>query len=457
MTAAAVPLLLLWLGGAAILFLDGRRRGVATFAVLLVVTAAAIAAWLLGGSVLAGLTEVVTGEWPAGVGIRLRTDALGGLFTVVSLLGITGALLVEWARGIESRVLPAVLVLLAAGLTGLFLTGDIFNFYVFFEISMISSFVLAAYGGGGREVRAAVVFAIVNLVGSAFFLAGVAALYRVAGTLDMQQLAEVLARRESPTLLVATLFFLALLLKLGIFPLHFWVPAVYRGARPIAAAVLAGVVANIGAYGLIRFGVELFPGALTRARPFLLPLGAASVIYGGVLAASRRMSAEVLAYSAIGQAGYVLLAVAYGGPLGVAAAVAYAVVNALNKTLLFLTGDLRGPAAAGAFALGAFSVVGVPPTAGFAGKVELFRLAAAGRSGWLFALLLVGAGLSLVYMFQAYQHTYWARGEPGRSSPAGARAAVLGLAGVVLALGLWAEPLLRAAHAAAAGLTGGPP
>ena len=137
--------------------------------------------------------------------------------------------------------------------------------------------------------------------------------------------------------------------------------------------MLAGAVANIGAYGLLRFGVGLLPREVELAAAVLIALGSASIIYGAIQAVGRRDTREVLAYSAIGHAGYVIVALGLGGPVAVAAAVLFTLVNALQKALLFLAVDLRGPLVAGAFVIGAFSVAGVPPTAGFFGKAALFE------------------------------------------------------------------------------------
>lgn len=450
------PLLILWTGGALFLFIDGRRRPAAATALVILLAAASSATVLLVDVVRDGPLELVTGGWPPGVGIRLRADALGGFFTAVSLYGIAGALLFELLEGIRSRVLPAVLLLLGAGLTGLFLTSDIFTFYVFFEVAMVASFVVAAYGGGRSELSAATVFALVNLVGSAFFLTAIAALYRISGTLDMAGVAAAVTEETGTSLLISTLVFVALGLKVGLFPLHFWLPAVYRGARPAAAAVLSGAVANIGSYGLIRLGPGLFPDALAAARPPLFVLGVASVLYGALLASSRRDLREVIGYSAIGQAGYVVLALAAGGQAALAAAALYAGVNALNKVLLFLAADLRGPAVGAVFAVGAFSVAGAPPTPGFLGKVELFRLALGDGPLWMAALVLAGAALSFVYMFQALQHGYWRDAAQGPASALTTRVAVSLMAAALLALGIWPEALLRLAGAAAGVALEGP-
>ncbi len=155
-----------------------------------------------------------------------------------------------------------------------------------------------------------------------------------------------------------------------------------------------------------------------------------------------------MAYSAIGQVGYILVALAIGGPVGYAAAVVYAIVNALNKALVFLASGIRGPLAGAAFAVGAFSIAGVPPAAGFVGKVALFQTSidAEGtfRSAALLVLIFVGSALSFLYSFQVYQRGFLARegGDNRRPSPRAARTLTVALAVLVLALGLWPEPLL---------------
>jgi multicomponent Na+:H+ antiporter subunit D len=253
--------------------------------------------------------------------------------------------------------------------------------------------------------------------------------------------------------LIAVGFFVAFSVKLGLFPFHFWLPTVYTGARPAVAAILSGGLANIGAYGLLRFGGELLPEELDLAAGALIAIGSASILYGGVLAVSRRSASEMLAYSAIGQVGYVLVAIGVGGPVGFAAAILYTVVNALNKTLLFLTAQMRGAIVGAAFALGALSVAGVPPAAGFVGKLELFRATA--DSPALLALLLLGSALSFVYAFQTYQYDFWRGERRGRHSTVVQQGVIAALALLVLAAGVWPEPLLALSNDAAELLAGG--
>jgi multicomponent Na+:H+ antiporter subunit D len=452
-----LSLALPWLGAVALAAFDGRRRGVAGAASLALAAHVGALAWLAADVFLHGEQELVTGRWPAGIGIVLRADALSVSFALLSSTVVLVAVLHELGRGAASRSFPALVLFQAAGLTGLFLTADIFNFFVFFELSMIAAYVLSAYGGRSERIAATFVFAVVNLLGSFLFLLGVAATYKVTGTLEMTAVAERIADvRASSAVLIAALFFVAFGVKLGLFPFHFWLPPLYAGASPAVAAILSGALANVGAYGLLRFGASILPQELELASAALLVLGTVSILYGALQALSRREATEVLAYSAVGQAGYVLVALAVGGPVGYAAAIVYAVVNAANKVLLFLAAGRRGPLVAVAFAVGALSVAGVPPAAGFVGKLEVFRAALDDGGAALVALLVLGSALSFVYMFQLYQHDYWR--ESGReAAPRWQSAALVALAAVIVLGGVWPQPLLRLGAVGASVLVEGAP
>jgi multicomponent Na+:H+ antiporter subunit D len=453
-TALAVALTVPWAAGAVLALLDGRGRAIGWAAVAgVAVNLAALA--VLAVSVLGGdVVRVTTGDWPPGVGITLRADALGVVFALLSSFVVLTALAHEVIEGVRERVFPGLVVLLAAGLTGVFVTGDVFNFYVFFELVMTASYILATYGGTRRELGAALVFTAVNLLGTFVFLLSVAGLYHVTGSLEMATVAVRVDEVDpNAAVLIAVGFFAAFGVKLGLFPFHFWLPTVYTGVRPAVAAILSGAVANIGAYGLLRFGGELLPRELELAGVALVAIGCASIVYGGVLAISRSSAGEMLAYSAIGQIGYVLAAIGLGGPVAFAAAILYTAVNALNKTLLFLSAQMRGAVVGAVFALGVFSVAGVPPAAGFVGKLELFRAAAGSPA--LIALFFVGSALSFVYAFQAYQHDFWRGRRRGPGSAASEQAVVTALAVLILAAGIWPEPLLALSHDAAEALTGG--
>jgi multicomponent Na+:H+ antiporter subunit D len=454
MTMLVVPILLPWMLAAVFALLDGRKSWIGWLSVVgLAVSFASVVA-LTFAVVQDGPVELVAGGWPEGVGISLRADALGVTFAALSMGVVLVSLAYEVIRGVRSRTFPALVLFLATGLSGLFLTGDIFNFYVFFEISMTAAYALTSYRERDYQIRAAFIFAIINLLGSVVFLISVAALYHVTGSLDMQIVAERIEDVAPNSIItIAVAVFVAFSLKLGLFSFHFWLPAVYMGSHAPVAAILSGALANIGSYGLLRFGAGILPKELALGVIPIFILGAASIIYGAVQAISRHATVEVLAYSAIGQAGYILIALAIGGTVGYGAAVVYAVVNSLNKALLFLAAGTRGPLVGAAFAIGAFSVVGVPPAAGFLGKLALFKasltMESLPASIALVALIFIGGALSFLYVFELYGRVFLKPNETDKkNSPLAARVLVLAVGVLVLAVGVWPEPLLVLANTA---------
>ncbi len=450
-----LPVGIPWVLAAVLAFLDGRRRWVGLLAAAALGASLVSLVWMAFVVLREGPLATVAGGWPENVGISLRADALGVTFALVSVGVILVSLLYEISLGVRWRAFPALALLVAAGLTGLFLTGDAFNFYVFFEISMTASFILASYREEDYQVRGAFIFAVVNLLGSVMFLIGIASLYTITGSLDMQVIAERTEVLEPISVIaVAALIFAAFFLKLGLFPFHYWLPAVYVGSHPPVAAILSGALANIGGYGLLRFGGDILSRELELGSTAVLVLGSASIVYGALQAISRRDTSEVMAYSAIGQVGYVLLALGVAGPVGYAAAIVYSVVNSLNKGVVFLAAGLRGPLVGGAFAVGAFSIAGVPPAAGFVAKIAVFKAAIAEDSLLvslaLVALIFLGGALSFLYSFQVYQRRFMRPGDEGKPSPRAARLLVTALAVLVVLLGIWPEPLVSLSEAAAA-------
>lgn len=458
---------LTWVLAAVLSMLDGRRLWVGWLSVAGLGAGFASVVALAVQVFREGPVEMVAGGWPEGVGVALRADALGVAFALVSCGVILLSLVYEVVGGVGSRTFPALVLFLNSGLVGLFLTGDVFNFYVFFEISMTAAIVLTGYRQRDHQVRAAFIFAVVNLLGSVIFLVSVAALYHLTGSLDMRVVAERVAEAgPASTVFIGVAIFVALSLKLGLFPFHFWLPAVYVGSHAPVSAILSGALANIGSYGLLRFEGGVLPELSGLGTVVFLALGSASIVYGALQAISRRSPVEVMAYSAIGQAGYILIAIGIGGPAGYAAAVVYAVVNSLNKMLLFLATGLRGPLVGAAFAVGAFSVAGVPPAAGFLGKLGLFRaslsLEGVAGSAALVTLIFLGGAVSFVYSFQVYQRIYvnpfgaTEVGDPsGKPSPTAMRLLVTFAAAILVVAGLWPEPLLALGEVAAEALRDG--
>ncbi len=447
----ALPLGILMFGALGSALLDGTRRRNGWLAAVILLAAIIATTWLGWDVYHHGTREMAVGGWDQGVGITLRVDMVGIIFAVLCQVVLLGSLIYEVVSDVGARIFPSLVLFLAVGLTGLTFTGDAFNFYVFFEISMMASYILVNYGETPRQFRAAFVFITVNLLGSVLFLIGIAGIYHTTGFLDMVRIREQMPLvQENPAILTATIIFVAFCVKLGLFPFHFWLPTVYTGTRPAVAAMLSGALANIGTYGLIRFGIDIFPRELEAASMVLIVLGSASIVYGGVQALSRHAPAEVLAYSAIGQVGYIMIALAFAGPAGLAAVILYSVLNSINKAVLFLSISLRGWVATTALAIGAFSVAGIPPVGGFFGKFVMFDLAVQNESLVLVALIFIGSLLSIVYMFQMYRRRIATPElEEDVIDGWGVQAVSLVLALSLVGIGIYPEPMLNLIQVAA--------
>lgn len=432
----------LWLVGVFLLALDGRKAWVTGLAgVALGIVAAAHIGWLVISGVGGEPLRLTTGDWPAGVGISLALTPLSVAFAALCAVVLAAVMLHETLAKVRSRLFPALLVLLASGLHGAFFTRDLFNFYVFFELCMVASFALAAYGFGRAEIRGSFVYIALNLLGSVIFLLGVTITYHLTGTLDFEQIARRAGRGATDDLLLpAALLFVALSLKLGLFPFHGWVPLLYSHARAGVAAALTGALTNIGAYGLLRLGYSVAPAARREADLLLLTVGALGALYGALLALGRRRPGEVAAYLSVVHAGYLVLALGLGGAYGALALVLTVLSGSLDKAIMFLALDAAGWARAVAGFIAAISLSGLPISAGFLSKVLLFRAGLeAPASGAVTAALLLSATLVLAAAFRFWSLITQPDQEPSTSHTAGT--AAIGLAALVLGIGLFGEPV----------------
>ena len=461
--------------GTAILALFGRfdervEKGISLLGATayLAVTAAVFDAVVLSG----GGTTLTYGvsSWQAPFGIALVADALSAFMLalagpVVFAAAVYSVVYVD-ERGQLLSYHP-LFHFMVAGVSGAFLTGDLFNLFVWFEVMLMSSYVLVLFYSGREHTRAALGYVVLNLIASALMLVAIGGLYATTGTLNMADMARRLAEPATygvavaPTLGLATLLLAVFAVKAGMVPFHFWVPSAYRAAPAPVTAVLAGVVKKVGVYAVIRLFFTVFGGAayantsaFAYVGPVLVLLACASIVYGGVGAVGREDVDGLLAFSSIGQVGFIALplGVAMAAPaatttlggtettlavLGVAAALVYSLTHALAKPALFLaSGTLfsavgttdfarlgglarRTPVLATAFLLGGLSLVGVPPLLGFFGKLLVFRTVAEGIGigvplGWLVGLtMLAGAVLTIAYVTRGWNAVFW--GEPSET------------------------------------------
>lgn len=445
-------------------------------------------------------------NWSAPFGITLVADALSvfmlSLTAVVSLAAIvfSARFMSEHAQRVSYHALYHLMVV---GITGSFLTGDIFNLFVWFEVLLLSSYVLVVFYSGPEHTRAALTYTVLNLLGSALMLLAIGGLYATTGTLNMADMARRLGNPQQfgidpvPVLGLTVLLFCVFALKAGIVPFQFWVPAAYRAAPAPVAAMLAGVVKKVGIYAIIRLYFTVFAAAplsglslpgfvgdsfLGFYGPVLFVMAAGSILLGGIGAVSRADLDSVLAYSSIGQIGFVILPLAVAATvpavrvLGIAAALVYALNHGLTKSMLFLASGViekavgsvrfadigglakRTPVLSIGFFVGALSLIGIPPLSGFFGKLLVFRTtgnagALGGRGAAVaLGLSLFGAILTIAYFSRAWNLGFWGTQSEGvrtaTYSPA-LVAVVVSLATLLLVVGIGFEPVMSAATAAA--------
>ncbi len=419
---------------------------------------------LLASRVFGGETLVYqVSDWQAPFGIVAVADPLSAFMLVLSGVVSFPALVYavdymdEFAQRLTFHPLYHFMI---AGVTGALLTGDIFNLFVWFEVMLMSSYVLVLFYSGAQHTRAALSYVVLNLLGSAVMLLAVGGIYATTGTLNMADIARLLGEPASgvavvPTLGLSALLFTVFALKAGVVPFHFWVPGAYRAAPAPVTAVLAGVVKKVGIYAIIRLYFTVFaaaevggftlPGLVPASDgaflgffgPVLFVMGAASILLGGVAALGREDLDGLLAFSSIGQVGFILLPLGVAATvpslrtLGIVAALIYAFNHGLAKAVLFLgAGTVRDAAGAGrfgalggvagqaplvggAFFVGMLALIGIPPLPGFFGKFFVFRTAAeawalgAPGAGIAVAVALAGAVLTIAYFTLAWNEVFW--------------------------------------------------
>jgi multicomponent Na+:H+ antiporter subunit D len=365
---------------------------------------------------------------------------------------------------------------LTTGLSGAFLTADLFNLFVFAELLVASGAVLTAISDDEYGAEAAYKYFLISLFGSIFLLGAVAVLYTSYGTLNMADLAQrITAQPDMPlTPLAMALMFAFFMVKSAVAPFHFWQPDFHTTAPTAVSAMLSSVVVKLGVYGFIRMTTLLFTPWAAELRSLLVVLGVAGVIFGGFTALGTHNAKRMLAYSTLSQIGFILVGIGWGTPLGLTAAVVMTFNHSLIKSaLLMLAGAMASrapiktasftvltglgkatPLGGALFLLGGLALAGIPPLNGFVSKLALFRSGIEAGAYAPLATLGVASILTLLYVMRAFQRIWWQPAAEGaQAKPDGDRLlAPALLIGLCMVLGIWGEPLIVLAGDVAASL-----
>jgi multicomponent K+:H+ antiporter subunit D len=459
-----LPVVLPLVAGAIMLALGGEQRRnvnaalnvVSTFA-LVAISTALLRAADVAPSGIAGVYRL--GGWPAPFGIVLVADRLATLMLLLTSLLAAAAVVFSLARWHRAGVLfHPLFQFLLMGINGAFLTGDLFNLFVFFEVLLAASYGLALHGSGSARVSAGLHYIVVNLAASLLFLIGVSLIYGVAGTLNMADLAERIPaiRSEDRALMEAGagILGIAFLVKAGMWPLCFWLPSTYAVIPPPVAAIFA-VLTKVGAYIILRLWLLLFGNGAGASAQFggewLLLGGMATVAFGMIGSVAAQDMARLAAFSVLVSSGTVLAAIGMGQVGVTGAALFYLISSTLGLGAFFLLIELveRGrepgadvlavtreiygeaeelddaeeigiaiPATIGILGLAfigcALVISGLPPLSGFIAKFAILTSAlnssadAGSIAGWILLPLLILSGLAaLIALTRAGIRAFW--------------------------------------------------
>jgi multicomponent Na+:H+ antiporter subunit D len=476
---------LLPLIGAPLCFLLRNESVVRVFAFAVTVGCFFVSLALLGAVIDGHVVVYEFGGWSRPYGIEYRIDILNALVLVV--VSAIAAVVFSAGPGQARRAIPegraylfyAAALLCLTGLLGVTITGDVFNVFVFLEISSLSSYILIALGQSRRALMAAFSYLLMGTIGATFLLIGIGLMYEMTGTLNMVDMAERLAHVDQHrTILVALAFVVVgISTKLAVFPLHQWLPNAYSFAPPMVSAFLASTATKVAYYLLLRFCLGLFGFALVFERVgidvLLLPLSIAAMFVGSIAAIYQTEFKRLLAYSSIAQIGYMTLGLSLGTQAGVAAGLIHVFNHALMKGALFLVAAcvtwrmgstqvvvMRGlgqrmPLAMAALVVSGLALVGVPGTVGFVSKWALVSAALdRGALGVAF-LIMASSVLALVYVWKIVEIVYF--GTPDgevekKEAPLRLLVPTWVLAGASIYFGLYSDFAVEVADRAAAQL-----
>ncbi|NCA84893.1 MAG: Na+/H+ antiporter subunit D [Clostridia bacterium] len=437
-----------------------------------------VAVWIFVVVNSQGIQVIQLGSWPAPFGITFVADLFSSIMLMVAaLIGLMTAIYAMPTISDNRQrfsYYPLVNAMLM-GVNGAFLTGDVFNLYVWFEVMIMASFVLLTLGGSRQQMNGAIKYVAMNLVASMLFLAGIGLLYGQAGTLNMADLALKIRASDDAFLLnsSAMLFFVAFSLKAALFPFFFWLPASYPTAPMAITAFFSGLLTKVGVYALIRFFTLFFVQNQSFWHPLLLWAGGITMLVGVLTAASQYDMRRILSFHIISQIGYIIMGLGLFTVAGIAGAIYYMVHNIVAKANTFLvagmvyklrgTYDLKAisglyknyPLVALLFVIPAMGLAGVPPFSGFVGKLMLV-VAGFEAEKWVITGVALLVGLfTLFSMVKIWNEGFWKKhtgndASDNKKLPVAMLVPVAILALITILLGVAAEPVvelcMRAAH-----------
>ena len=429
-----------------------------------------------------GLLVTAFGDWQAPFGIVFVADLLSAsMVLITAIIGV--AIVLYSTTDLRSKPFYAIyhsfIHVLLAGVMGSFLTGDIFNLYVFFEVMLITSFGLMVINANKQQVDGAVKYVVLNLISTMVFLLAIGLLYGATGTLNMADLnAKVALLPETTIMLISGLFLFGFAIKASAFPVFSWLPASYHHLPSAIVALYAALLTKVGVYALIRVFTVVFDLVDSGYQPLLIVIAGLTMLTGVLGAASQFNIKRILSFHIISQIGYMLMGLAIYTPLAITGAIFYIIHHIIVKANLFLIGgflqrrhgsdnlgELGGayqsmPWLALLFLIPAFSLAGFPPLSGFWGKFLVIK-ASLQTDEYLLAATALFVSLMTIYsMTKIWAEAFWKPLPDNAAAPIALTrlenclyiAPIVALAVITIVIGLLAEPVYQLAETSATNL-----
>lgn len=376
-----------------------------------------------------GIQTLQLGGWEAPFGISFVGDMFSVLLVLTTCI-VAFCCLIYAFRSIgeknEKLYFYPLFLFLIVGVNGSFLTGDLFNLYVFFEVFLLASYVLISLGGGKKQLRESLKYVFTNIVSSAFFLFGVAYLYSITGTLNLAHLSSRIAEAGQDGLIttVALLFLIVFSLKAGLL-LFFWLPGSYSVPPTAIAAIFAALLTKVGIYAIFRMFTLIFYHEPQVTHLIIGILAAVTMILGALGAAGFMDVRKILTYNVIISVGFIVAGLVSMTEAGVMGSIYYLIHDMIIKALVFLIGGTiilltgtsnlreisglirRHPALGWMFFIGALSMVGIPPLSGFLGKVFITQGTFEIGYFWLGGIGLLASLFILFSMIKLFMNAFW--------------------------------------------------
>ncbi|MFC4558890.1 Na+/H+ antiporter subunit D [Virgibacillus kekensis] len=427
---AVLPIIIPLLSGIILAFFPKKLKAVRTLTKLFTIISLAVVSYTAWSVFNNGAIILETGGWAAPYGIVLVADSLAILMVLTTnVIAVACAFYAPLSldKQKEESYFYSFFFFLITGVSGAFLTGDIFNLFVFFEVLLMASYALIVLGGGKVQLRESIKYVLINLFSSMLFVTTVAFLYSTVGTINMAQIAQRVQDVDQRGILttIGILLFFVFATKAALFPLYYWMPKSYIVPNPVISALFGALLTKVGIYSIIRVFTLIFVHDTDLTHEMFIWIAGLSMLFGILGALSTNNIKLIIAYNIIPSIGFILMGIGVFTETAVAGSVYYLIHDMLIKTILFLlvgivvyvagTSDLRKfsglihhyPVLGWLLFLSAFVLAGIPPFSGFIGKLLLLKGALSEGEVGIVIVALLSSLLILYSIMKIFIMGFW--------------------------------------------------